>query len=162
MESLYNITGKFIELFGKDDLTEEDYNELGKELAIELKDKSANIVGYIRDRELYIDAMKSEEKRIAEIRKSLESKLDNFKEYVKQNMEALELEKIETPIGILSLAKNPMSVEIVDEEIVPNEFKKVIQEIKIDKIAIKEYFKNTGEIPNGINIIDNKKSIRIK
>lgn len=44
--SLYNITSKFVELINKaneGELTEEEYNELGNELALELQNKSANI-----------------------------------------------------------------------------------------------------------------------
>ena len=44
--SLYNITNKFTELMSKaeeGELTEEEYNALGEELAIELQNKSGNI-----------------------------------------------------------------------------------------------------------------------
>ena len=46
--SLYNITNKFTELMSKaeeGELTEEEYNALGEELAIELQNKSGNIIG---------------------------------------------------------------------------------------------------------------------
>lgn len=49
--SLYNITNKFVELMDKaqeGELSEEEYNELGNELALELQNKSSNIIGYIK------------------------------------------------------------------------------------------------------------------
>ena len=106
--------------------------------------------------------MKEEEKRIAENRKSLESKLDKFKQYVKENMERLGITKMETELGTLSIAKNPLSVEIENEDEIPAEFKQEIVTIKIDKTAIKNHFKETGEVVSGVQIVDDKTSLRIK
>lgn len=79
--SLYNITSKFVELINKaneGELTEEEYNELGNELALELQNKSANIIGYIKNSESLLEAMKAEEKRLSDIRKQGETKLEKF------------------------------------------------------------------------------------
>lgn len=163
--TLYNITNKFVDIIEKaqeGELTESEYNELGEELAIELRNKSANIIGYARNTEQFIEALKGEEKRLAEVRKSAELKLEHFKGYVKDNMERLGLDKIDTGLGTLSIAKNPMSVEIIEEELVPNEFKQEVITIKIDKTAIKEHYKETGEMVNGVKIIEDKTNLRIK
>lgn len=163
--TLYNITNRFTEIMEKaerGELTEQEYNELGEELAKELQNKSSNIIGYIRNTELLIDAMKAEEKRIADIRKTGEAKLEKFKQYVLENMERLGLSKIQTELGALSVSKNPMSVEIENEAEVPEEFKQEVVTTKIDKTAIKSHFKTTGEIIPGTKIIDDKMSLRIK
>ena len=96
--TLYNITNKFVDLMDRvenGELTEEEYNKLGEELAIELQNKSSNIIGYVRNSELLIEAMKAEEKRISDLRKMAENKTERFKQYVKENMEKLGLEKIQ-------------------------------------------------------------------
>ena len=163
--SLYNITNKFVELMDRaqeGELTEEEYNQLGEELAIQLQQKSSNIIGYTKNIESLINAMKEEEKRISDNRKALENKLDKFKQYVKDNMERLNITKIETELGTLSIANNPISVEITNEDEIPNEFKQEIVTIKVDKTAIKNHFKETGEILPGTQIIDNKTNLRIK
>lgn len=163
--SLYNITNKFVELMDKaqdGELTEEEYNELGNELAQELQNKSSNIIGYIKNSESLLEAMKVEEKRLAEIRKKGEKKLDKFYQYVKENMERLGLMEIPTELGKLKITKNPMSIEIENEDEIPSEFKKEVVTTQIDKAAIKNHFKDTGEIVLGIRIIDNKTSLRIK
>lgn len=163
--TLYNITNKFVDLMNKaeeGELTEKEYNEIGEEIALELQKKSASIIGYIRNTELLIEAMKSEEKRISDTRKMGEAKLDKFKQYVKENMEKLGLDKIPTELGSLSIAKNPMSVEVEDENEIPKEFKNEKITISIDKTAIKNHFKETGEIVPGTRIIDDKTSLRIK
>lgn len=163
--TLYNITNRFTEIMEKaesGELTEQEYNELGEELAKELQNKSSNIIGYIRNTELLIEAMKAEEKRIADIRKTGEAKLEKFKQYVLENMERLGLSKIQTELGALSVNRNPMSVEIENEDEIPSEFKQEVVTIKIDKTAIKNHFKTTGEIIPGTKIIDDKMSLRIK
>lgn len=163
--TLYNITNRFTDLMDKaqnGEITEEEYNELGFEIAQELQTKGANVIGYIRNTELLIEAMKAEEKRIADTRKTGEAKLEKFKQYVLENMERLELDKIPTELGTLSITKNPMSVEIEDETAVPEEFKTIVQTVKVDKTAIKKHFKETGEIIPGTKIIDDKMSLRIK
>lgn len=144
------------------ELTEEEYNELGNELALELKNKSSNIIGYIKNSESLLEAMKAEEKRLADIRKQGEKKLDKFYQYVKENMERLGLQEIPTELGKLKITKNPMSIEIENEDEIPTEFKKEITTTQIDKTAIKNHFKNTGEIIPGIRIINNKTSLKIK
>lgn len=163
--SLYNITNRFAELMDKandGELTEEEYNELGNELALELQNKSANIIGYIKNSESLLDAMKTEEKRLSDIRKQGEAKLEKFYQYVKENMEKLGLVEIPTELGSLKINKNPMSVEIEDEEAIPEKYKNVIVTTNVDKTAIKTHFKETGEIVAGIKIVDNKTSLRIK
>lgn len=163
--SLYNITNKFVEIMDKvqdGELTEEEYNELGQELAMQLQQKGSNIIGYTKNIELTISAMKEEENRIADDRKMLESKLDKFKQYVKENMEKLGITKMDTELGTLSIAKNPISVEIENEEEIPLEYKLEVVTTKIDKTAIKNHFKETGEIVAGTKIVDDKTSLRIK
>lgn len=163
--SLYNITNKFVDLMDKaseGELTEEEYNQLGEELALQLQQKGSNIIGYTKNIELTINAMKEEEKRISENRKSLENKLERFKQYVKDNMERLGITKMDTELGTLSIAKSPISVEITNEEEVPEEYKQEVVTVKIDKKTIADKFKETGEIPTGITIHDNNTNLRIR
>ena len=88
--SLYEITNAFPTLMESEEITEEDKNKIKAELTMLLQQKSQNIIGYTKNIELTINAMKEEEKRIAENRKSLESKLDKFKQYVKRIWKDLE------------------------------------------------------------------------
>jgi len=160
--SLYQITNAFPMLMSQEEMTEEDKKKVEKELTELLQQKSQNLIGYTRNIELTIEAMKNEEKRISEQRKTLENRLTKFKEYVKECMEQGGFTKLETPLGILSIAKNPVSVEIINEDEIPNEYKTQIITTKIDKTKIKDNFKKTGEIPAGVNINTQNTSLRIK
>ena len=160
--SLYQITNAFPMLIAQEEMTEEDKKKVEKELIELLQQKSQNLIGYTRNIELTIEAMKNEEKRISEQRKTLENRLTKFKEYVKECMEQNGFTKIETQLGALSIVKNPISVEIYDEAQIPDEYKTKVIEIKVDKTAIKKALKETGEIIPGTRIINNKTSLRIK
>lgn len=160
--TLYDIRCKFVEIMNNEELSEEQVQELGTELAMELKNKSSNIIAYVIDSESLLERIKAEEKRLADIRKLGEVKLEKFKKYVKENMEALELQKIQTELGTLSIAKNPISVDVIEEDKLPNEFKQEVVTMKIDKKAIAQHFKETGEVPSGCIIYTDKTSLRIK
>lgn len=160
--SLYQITGMIPMIMEQEELTPELKDQLKEELTLLLQQKSQNTIGYIRNIELTIEAMKNEENRISEQRKALENKITRFKEYVKECMENNGIQKIETGIGTLSVAKNPISIEIENEDEISKEFKQEITTIKIDKTAIKKYFKETGEIPAGVKVNTQNTSLRIK
>lgn len=160
--SLYQITNAFPMLMAQEEMTEEDKLKVEEELTKLLQEKSQNIIGYYRNNELTIQAIKEEEKRISEMRKSLENRNENFKKYVKECMENAGFTKIETTLGSLSIAKSPISVEISNEDEVPSEYKTEVITTKIDKKAIADNFKLTGEIPNGVVIHTENTNLRIK
>lgn len=162
--SLYNITNSFITLFEKaeqGELTKEEIEEQGKDLAISLKNKSTSIIGYVRNLDLTSEAIKNEIDRLTTMKKAIDNKSAKFKEYVKQNMEELELQKIDTELGTLSIAKNPASVEIYDENMISDEYKKEKVTVTIDKTAIKNALKDGKEV-QGARLIEDKTSLRIK
>lgn len=160
--SLYQITSAFPMLMEQEEMTEEDKIKVEEELTKLLQEKSQSIIGYYRNNELTIQAMKEEEKRIAEIRKALENRNEKFKKYVKECMENAGFTKIETRLGSLSIARSPISIEIVNEDEVPSEYKIEIVTKKTDKKAIADNFKATGEVPNGIIVHTGNTNLRIK
>lgn len=162
--SLYEINQNYAELFDKfedGEVTPEELQEAGNMLAIELQNKSRNIIGYEKSIELAISTYKDEEKRLAERRKVLENKLNRYKEYVKKNMEQMGLQKIETPLGVLSICKVRSSIEIIDESMIPSEYKTQTIVESVDKNAIKEAIQN-GINVQGVKLVDDKTSLKIK
>lgn len=162
--SLYNIKCDFIELFEKaenEELTQEEIEKQGNNLALALQNKSISVIGYIRNTELMSDAIKSEIERLTAMKKAIDNKTDKFKEYVKVNMQDLGLEKIQTELGTLVVTKNPASVEITDENLIPTEYIKEKVTKSVDKTAIKNAIKNGQEVQGAI-LIEDKTSLRIK
>ena len=160
--SLYQITNAFPALMENEEITEENKKQIIEELTVLLQQKSQNIIGYVRNNELTIEAIKTEEKRLSDMRKALENKNSKFKEYVKECMQNNGITKIDTGLGSLSVAKSPISVEIENEDEVPSEFKQEVVTVKVDKKAIADNFKATGEVPNGVIIHTHNTNLRIK
>jgi len=63
----------------------------------------------------------------------------------------IEVNEIQTGIGKWRLQLNPPSVTVLDESLVPAEFR-IPQPDKIDKTGILKHFKSTGEILDGIEV----------
>ena len=160
--SLYEITGAFPMLMSQEEKSEEDKNKVEEELTTLLQKKSNSVIAYSKNIELAIKAMKEEETRISTNRKTLENRLEQFKKYVKECMEGNGINKIETDLGTLSIARSPISIEIVNEEEIPDEYKEVIFTTKVDKKKIAEAFKSTGELIEGVEIHTDNTNLRIK
>ena len=159
---LYQITNGFMQLNDKEELTDEEKGKIAEELSQALMQKSTNIIGYYEERKSLIDAIDVQIKRLQDYKKYETNKLDRYKDYIKTNMEALGIEKIETPVGTISVVKSPLSVDIIDETLVPEEYKEEVKTIKIDKKKIADNFKATGEIIDGVRINTQNTNIRIK
>ena len=159
---LYQITDGFMQLNDKEELTEEERNQMAEQLSQALVQKSNNIIGYYEDRKSLIEAIDVQIKRLQEFKKQETNKLDRYKDYVKTNMQALGIEKIDTPVGSLSIARSPLSVEIIDESLIPEEYKEEVKTIKIDKKKIADNFKSTGEILDGVRINTQNTYLKIK
>lgn len=160
--SLYDISNGFSEVILAEDITEEEKAKAIDILENLLKEKSVEVIGLEKNMEFVISAMKEEEERIKNNRKIVENKLERYKTYIESCMNKLNLTKIETPRGTISIHKNPLSVEIVDQDIIPNKYKKQVVETKIDKEALKKDFKASGELIDGVRFISDKTSVRFK
>lgn len=163
--SLYQLTNDFINFMNiaeKEELTEVEFSQIAEMLTSELQKKSTNIIGYYKNQDSLINAIDEQIKRLQAYKKSKENNLSRYKDYVKANMERLGITKLETPVGALSIAKSPISVEVVDESLIPKDYKQAVTEIKIDKKKILEDFKSTGELISGVTIHSDNTNLRIK
>jgi hypothetical protein len=162
--SLYEITNALQVLQEKDidEMSEEEKIELQKGLEELLLKKSGSVIQFMQNIQSNIDALKSEEQRLKSVRQYLENRQEKFQDYVMNCMNKIEAKEIITDSGILKIRNNPLSVEILDEDLIPNKFKKQIVETKVDKNAIKDEFKKTGEVLDGVRYVTDKKSLNIK
>lgn len=124
--------------------------ELQQGIETTLKEKSADIVKYYKNRDSLVESIDKEIKRLQEMKKIGEKKQDSFKNYIKMCMEKMGVKKIETPNGNISLRKTPESVELIDEEIIPEKFKTIVQVEKISKTDIKKALQEGEEVPGAI------------
>lgn len=117
----------------------------------QLQEKATHIAQFTRNLEAVADAIKEAETRMASRRKTIESRAQWLRDYLKHNMEASGITRIESPWFVLAVQKNPAAVEIVDEAALPAKFKQQVITEKIDKAAIKEVI-GTGQLVPGARL----------
>lgn len=128
-------------------------------LETERNTKLEGVALYIKSLEAEADAMKAEEKALAERRAVREKKAERLRRYLSDSMQALGDTKLETARVALSFRKSE-SVVIEDQAALPVEFLKVKMTETPDKTAIKKAIK-AGATVEGAALVENK-NLQIK
>ena len=110
-----------------------------------LEIKADNIARFIRNLDADITALKAEEERLAEKRKTLQNKQAWLKEYLFNTLKALNLQSVKAGIFTVAIRKNPPSVAVKDQTLIPQEF--FIVEPKLDLRAIAGRLKAGEQVP---------------
>lgn len=158
---LFEITDAIRELVSIDD--PEELSKKTAELNMIFTDKALQIGKLCKEQESGIESLDNEIKRLTERKQILQNKVKYWKQYLMNEMLICQLPKIEDVSITLSVRKNPPSVELpenFDIMSVDEQWRKQSWELK--KKDIIDNFKVTGEIPEGLNIVTDKKHLEIK
>ncbi|RPF73996.1 MAG: siphovirus Gp157 family protein [Rickettsiales bacterium TMED289] len=159
--SLYNIANEFEKSL--DSLLDHDDSDLINQIELiegEFKSKSANVARYIRNLEHLASGIKEVESNQRKRRAALEKKIERLKEYLRINFEKTNTDKIESEDIIIAIYKNPEKVNVINEELIPDQYFILKENKVLDKDKIKESLKNGDKIP-GCELIQEKR-INIK
>lgn len=107
--------------------------------AIEVK--TENIAKVITSLEAQAEAIKEQEKRLNERRRSIEAQIVSLKQYVQRELRMCGLEKVKGQLFTIGIQKNPPSVEILNESLIPSEFIKTVTTTSVDKKLLLEALK---------------------
>ena len=122
------------------EMDRENYNDIMEYLKEELKNKSSDLIKYIRNLELENTVTKLEIERLEDLKKGKEKKIKSIKNYIKGILLDLDKKKVETELGNLSLRKTT-SVEITDITKIPKEYLVVKEEVTPSKKLIGDSLK---------------------
>lgn len=111
-----------------------------------IENKAENIAKLVRNLESDVSAYKEEEDRLKTKRQATENKVKWLKTYLEDNMKLTGKTKFKSGMFNFSIQKNPASVNITDERIIPDEFL-IQQPPKVDKTSLKEALKSGIEVP---------------
>ena len=161
MATLWEIRQDYYKLMDKiqeqgGELLEEDIAELEKIS----EDKTEKYESYCKMIQMLLsdaEPYKAEKQRFAEKQASAERTAQRLKERLAVAMTEAGEDKYKTPLFQLSF-RNSQAVQIDDESVIPDEFKK--WEYKLDKMGIKEQLKN-GNAVAGASLVTNT-SLQIK
>lgn len=154
--NLYDITEAYIALDNLEPSEDIQYYLNG--INDELESKLESITYVIKNYKGDIEALRAEEKRLAEKRRTLERKNEYLENYMFENMKAINKNKVKAGVFDLKIQKNPESVKIINSELITKDYLKVKTEI--DKSKIKKALKE-GLVIEGAELIQTE-GLRIK
>lgn len=127
-----------------------------------IQDKGKNIALLLSNWNEREASINSEIKRLQQRKKVLANNKSRLKEWLKMNMIDSGINKIESDLFTITLGSVPKnSVVVIDDEAsVPEEFKTVVETVKVNKALIKSKIRG-GEDVNGAHLSDGNRALRI-
>lgn len=161
--SLYELSTDLVELMDVEDveISEEVKSQIIEQIEAAIEDKSGNIIAIIKNYEATINAIKEEEKRLANNRKSIENKVTKLKDYTLECLNKIGKKKVETTLGTISLRKKPVSLIVENEDLIPAIYKTTKEVVTVDKNTIKDFMKKGHEV-EGCRLSEEGYSLAIK
>lgn len=124
-----------------------------------LEEKLESYAMVIRNIESDVDGLKGEEKRLADRRKTMENGIKRMKETMHYAMSSTGETKVKGEKFTFTIQKNPPSLKVLDESVIPKEFFVVVAP-SLDKKAIMEQLKAGNEVTG--TQIQQGESLRIR
>jgi hypothetical protein len=160
MTALYEIAREhqvaLTEMLEIEDLPADVLQHTMEALTGEFEAKGLSVAAFFQNLDADVNAMKEAELKMATRRKAVEKRISSLKGYLLDNMLRTEITEISCPEFKITVRNNPAAVVVMDESLIPEDFKHYVETIKIDKVAIKR----AGGCP-GIELVAGK-SLSIK
>lgn len=142
--NLYELSNDLVALRDLDEI--EEVQQIKDIIAGEVANKGKGIIQVVRSLESDVDAIKTETDRLNKIKRVKENNIKRLRDYTKVCMEQMEVKKIETPVGNLTLRKGVSTLKIDDESKLPSKYIEVVQTYKVNKDLVKSDLKSGIEI----------------
>lgn len=161
--NLYEITESFKNLQeALENSEEESLSELITQSLADVNDtfetKVENIVKYSKNLNAEASAIKEEIDRLNQRYKTLVKKSTRLEEYLFNALKYADRNSVKAGIFEVSIKKNPVSLKVIDETMIPRDYFKV--KYDLDKATLKEALKN-GETITGVEL-EAKEQLKVK
>ncbi|WP_286149660.1 siphovirus Gp157 family protein [Romboutsia ilealis] len=141
--NLYELSADLVALR---DLEEVEASEIIAIVQNEIANKGKGIIQVVRSIEADVDAVKNEIDRLTKIKRAKENHIKKLREYTKSCMEQMNMKKLETPVGNITVRKGTSTLKIDDETKLPDKYLEIVQTYKVNKDLIKADLKAGIEI----------------
>ena len=155
---LYELSGQWNEIQSMD-FDPQALADTLESIEGEITVKAQNIAHVNANFDANIKAIDDEIKRLQAMKKVQQNKQNGLKDYLRHNMEACDISKIECDLFTVTLRKASPVVSIDDPEQIPRDYYKVVE--SIDKTLIKNAIKD-GHTVKGASLVDGKRGLMIK
>lgn len=157
MASLYELTGQFnhvAEMLTDEQIEQEVIIHTLESIDAAIEDKADNYAKLIKNQESDSKGIAEEIKRLQARKQAIDNNVKNMKLSLQNAMNEIGKTKFKTELFSFNIQNNPVRVGIVDEDLIPDEFKKI--KIEYDKTAIKK-----AENVPGVELVQSE-SLRIR
>ncbi|EJU22510.1 bacteriophage resistance factor, PF05565 family [Peptoanaerobacter stomatis] len=141
---LSQIYQNMLQLIDDEKVTQEELKLAFNQIDEEIEEKAQNIAFMLKEIDSDIEKFKKIEEEFAIKRKRLESRKSNLKQYLEDNMKAVDKKKFKTEYFSFNIQKNAPSLNVATENYIPNEY--YITERKLDRKKLLDAIKNGLEI----------------
>lgn len=124
-------------------------------LAVRIEDKLNGCANVVERYDGFIGQIDAEIHRLQELKKGYKSKIERLKGYMLHNVKRLD-GRVELPTHRISVAKSPAAVQILDEEAIPEEFRRY--KVEFDKRAIAVAIREGRDVP-GAALVSNERLV---
>jgi hypothetical protein len=125
-------------------------------LSLQFESKAIACAAVTKNLRAESDAVDAEIARLQKRKASIDNHRRQLLDYLLLEMQKAGIDQIGNGIHQIRRAKSPLSVTIQDEEKIPTQFRQVVIERKIDKKGIIDWIKETGEVVDGCDIVQNE------
>jgi predicted TIM-barrel fold metal-dependent hydrolase len=156
LSTLYSLSSDYTMLLDLLEDPESDPAEVQAELervAGDIRAKAYGVAAVVQTLGAMAEVQRNEAKRLTEKARRNEAHADRLRQYAKECMQQLGIERLDTGTFTLAVRVNPPSVNVLDAALVPSEFQRTKIEVSVDKRAILDAFKTDGEIVPGTEIV---------
>jgi hypothetical protein len=152
---LYEISAAYLEtleaLAELEDLPAEAIADTLAGWSATFAEKAVSVAAYIRNLELEASAVEDARRRLEQHQRALQRHADRLRDYLKFEMEHTGLMKVKNAELALRVQKNPPSVVIDREDLIPDAYREVVATVKLLKTEISKALK-AGEIVPGARL----------
>ena len=161
MASLYEVTGEYkavMEMAEDGETDPQVITDTLESIAGEIEVKADGYAKIIKMLDIQAKGIKSEEERLANMRKSLENNIARMKKSLETSMIETGNKKFKTPLFSFNIQKNPPNLVIDDFDNIPDKFL-IQQPPKIDNKLLKDFIKDN---PVPFAHLEQGESLRIR
>lgn len=157
LPTLFSLSDEFVEILGLlENAGEGHESELElqlSEVAAVLAQKVERCAWTVLDCERLAKARKAEADRLRDQAARLDRVAITLRLKLLDAMRSTHQERVDTTRFSISIRQNPARVEVLDASLVPAEFQRTKVLVDVDKTAVREHWKSTGEIVAGTDIV---------
>ena len=125
------------------------------EVGASISEKADNYARFLRNKQAEADGLGKEIERLQKRKRSAENRIEQLREHMRFAMGIAGATEITTQLGKWTVRRNPPKVNVLDEsEIAPEFFEP--QPPKLSKSKLLKHWKDTGEIPDGCDVVQSE------